>query len=475
MAEILKPDVCIVGAGDLGINLAIAARQRGLDTALIDRGIPEAGDPRQGSLHRAALRASAGRAEAIRSGARLGLDNATPKLNYKTIAEQAATLARATSPNSSAERLAALGVAVVKGEPEWVDRRSMRVGETMLKPGHTILATGAGPFVPELPGLAELPFFTPDTILANVRKLSHLLVVGGDAVALEWAQIYRRLGSDVTLVPHGALLPGHDGEMVSILLRQLREEGLVVLEGASVAAFLPRSQGVGVTLAHPTDDLPPLDISHVLLAAGRVPELDWIALEKAKLKRAAGEPPRLLLDDWGRTSHAGISAFGGAGNEENHHAALWLGERLLDRLAGRPTSGREVLLPRQVQTTPALAQVGALDTIDGLKHGQTVLRTNLAENDAARAQGMGQGCAKLVIDRRGKILGAAMVGEGAGEAIASLALVMTKGLNAADLASLPVTGTSGLAVLKDIGRQFANQRPLGGWQKRRAAMRRLLP
>jgi len=68
-----------------------------------------------------------------------------------------------------------------------------------------------------------------------------------------------------------------------------------------------------------------------------------------------------------------------------------------------------------------------------------------------------------------------MVGEGAGEAIASLALAMTKGLNAADLASLPVTGTSGLAVLKDIGRQFANQRPLGGWQKRRAAMRRLLP
>lgn len=476
MAEFFKPDVCIVGAGELGIALAIKARQRGLATVLVYRGAGEPGDLVQNTLHRAALAASAAQAQAIRTGARLGLDNGAPKLNYKSIAEHAADLAATAAPDSSAERLAALGVVVLTGEPEFTGRHNLRVGDTLLKPGYTIIATGSTPFVPELPGISDIAYFTPDTIVGNLRKLSHLLVIGGGATALELAQAYRRLGSEVTLVPQGPLLVGYDGETASILLRHLREEGMAVLEGAGATAFLPRSQGIGVNLDHPDGSMPPLDISHVLLAAGRVPDLGWTETDKPRLKRRVGQPDQLQLDHQGRTSHPRISALGGAAGEDNYHLSLRLGERLLDRLAGRPGAGKDrAHLPRLVATQPALAQIGAADLTAGLKAGQSVLRANLAENAAARAQGLGRGSAKLLIDRHGKILGGAMVGEGAGEVIASLAMAMNKGVSAGELACLPLTGTSALAVLTDLGNQFANQRPLSNWAKRRSTLRRLLP
>ena len=274
MAEILKPDLCIIGAGALGTALAVAARQRGLVTFLLDRGQDEAGDPEHGALHRAAFAASAARAQAFRTAGQLGLDNAAPKLNFKAIAAHATTLAASAAPRVSVERLTALGVTLLSGTPVFSDRQTLRIGETTLKPRHIILATGATPLVPDIPGLADIPYFTPDTIFDNMRKLSHLLVIGGGAEALELAQAYRRLGSDVTLVPQGQVLPDFDSEMQAILLRELREEGLAILDGADVTAIVTRKQGTGVTLRHVDGREGSLDISHVLVASGRLPQFD---------------------------------------------------------------------------------------------------------------------------------------------------------------------------------------------------------
>lgn len=476
MPDILKPDLCIVGAGALGISLAIKARQRGLATVLIDRGA-EPGDAVGGPIRRAAFVASAMHAHAIRTGARLGLENSMPKINFRAVADHARGVAAATASGTSAERLSALGIAVLTGEPGFIDGLTLRVGDSLLKAGHFLLATGAAPLVPDIPQIENISFFTPDTIPDNTRKLSHLLVVGGAATGLELAQAYRRLGSDVTLVPHGPLLDGYDREATAILLRQLREEGLVVLDGARVSSFQPRSQGIGIALEQADGQTGSLDVSHVLVAAGRVPDLDWTASDKVRLRRRPASAAHLQLNAWGRTSSARISAFGGAAGEGNHHRALLAGERLLDSLAGRRPSrayGRNGL-PTLVHTQPALAQTGATDTPGGLKPGQAVLRANMNENDAARALGLGLGSAKLVVDRGGRILGGAMVGEGAGEAMASLAMAMGRGVRAAELARLPLAGTSALAVLQELGNQLANQLPASNWSKRRAALRRLLP
>src|SRR5690606_32924489 len=144
------------------------------------------------------------------------------------------------------------------------------------------------------PGLDQVAFFTADSIADNIRKLSHLVVIGGTPAAFELAQAYRRLGSMVTLVPQGGLLPGFDSELVAILFRNLREEGISILDDAEVTAIIPRSLGTGVTLRRSAGE-DSLDVSHILVAMGQAPMLDDTVLEQARLRRDRLRPDHLQL------------------------------------------------------------------------------------------------------------------------------------------------------------------------------------
>lgn len=475
MANIIKPDLCIVGAGSLGINLAIKARQRGLDVLLVDRGDAEPGDPVQGALLRAAFAASAERAQLIRTATRVGLDNAEPKLNFRAISEHAAAIAAAAEPRQSTERLTALGIAVHKGEPAFSDRRTLKIGGAVIKARQFVLATGARPFIPSLPGLDAVPYFTPDTIYDNIRKLTHLVVIGGDATALELAQAYRRLGSSVTIIPHGPLLPGFDAELTAILVRALAEEGVQIIEGAEVLAIHPRSQGTGVSIRNADGAEQGLDVSHILLSTGRVPDLDPALLEKAKLRRDHERPDHLLLGPEGQTSSTRITAIGGAAGEYRPQAASRQADRLVGRLAGGNRRINASRVPQHVATWPPLAQIGEQEKIKALRPGHLVLRASLVENDAARANGATGGTAKLIVGRNGEIVGCAVVGHGAADIIAMLAIAMDRGMTAPDLAHLSLPDPSPATVLNDLGMQYGAQMPPTAWARRRAALRKLLP
>lgn len=475
MADTIKPDICVVGAGATAIALALAAAGRGASVVLIDRGAAEAGDPAQGRLAGAALHASAARAQAIRTAGRVGLDNAEPKPSFRAISEHAAAVAAAAAPAEAEERLVALGISYLTGAPAFTDRRTIKVGETLVRARHVVLATGAAPVIPALPGLDQVPFFTPDTIGANIRKLSHLVVIGGDAAALELAQAYRRLGSEVTLVPQGPLLTGFDPELVAILLGALREEGVAVLEGADVTAVVPRSQGTGIELRRADGSADLLDVSHILVAMGRQPDIgDW--LDKARLKPDRLRPDRLQLGPGLQTSNRHISAIGGAAGEEQPAVVARQAEIVLDRvLLGSRARLDPLRVPRLVMTEPALAQIGLMETGAPLRPGQVVLRASLAETHAVRAAGVPVGSAKLVVGRNGAILGGGMVGLGAGEVVAILALALSRGFHIGDLEGLLLPEPSPAAVLTQLAAQHRAQTPPSAWTSRRMALRRLLP
>ena len=322
---------------------------------------------------------------------------------------------------------------------------------------HAARAVRAPPLLPAIPGLDQVSFFTPDTILGNLRKLSHLVVIGGDATALELAQSYRRLGSTVTLVPQGEILPGFDRELVGQLLRRLAEEGIALLDGASVSEILPRSQGTGVRVLRADGSADSLDVSHILVCMGRQPDLDAPWLAGARLRRDKTRPDRLHLRPDGQTTQKAISLLGGITGDTAPHLAEVAGERLLDRLLG--TGKGQAPLPRLVATDPPLAEIGLFDTAGTLAAGQVVLRASLAENQAARALLQARGTAKLVVDANGRIIGGALLGPGAGEMVALLAMAMRAGLTAPELAQLPLSPASLGAVLPELGRQFIAQRP----------------
>lgn len=476
MAETLKPDLCIVGAGAAGIELAIAARSHGASVVLIDRGAPEPGDGPQGRLARAAVLASAARAQAIRSAAQVGIDAPEPKPNFRAIAERAETVVDAAMPEQAEERLAALGITCLTGTPAFVDRSGLKLGETLVRARHVVLATGARAVVPDLPGLDQVAYFTPDTIGANIRKLSHLVVIGGDAEAVELAQAYRRLGADVTLVPQGALLPGFDPELVGILSAALRAEGVAIRDDASVTAIQPRSQGTGIALRRADGSDDALDASHILVAIGRDPGLTAGWLDKARLRPDAARPGHVQLDAAGCTSSGRISAIGAAAGERDPGAVARQQQAALDRIAGgrrpRPSPDRVV---RTVMTGPALAQIGVLEQGALLRPGAVVLRASLAETHAARAGGTALGTAKLVIGRNGVILGGGMVGQGAGETVAILAMAIEAGLGVAALERLMLPEPSPAALLARMATQYRTQQAGAGGGDLLARLRRLLP
>lgn len=472
MADISKPDLCVIGAGALGIALALEARQRGLGVVLVKHPGGDQADPAQAGLRHAAFLASAQRAQAIRTAARVGLDNAEPKPNFRAIGEHAAAIADAAMPRAADERLSALGVTVLAGKAAFADRQTLRCGDASIRARHFALATGARHVIPSLPGLDQVAHFTPATIADNIRKLSHLVVIGGTPAAFELAQAYRRLGSVVTIVPQGGLLPGFDPELVAILLRALREEGVVIRDDAEVAAVVPRNQGTGVTL-RVADGEERLDVSHILVAMGQVPELDDALLGTLKLRRDRLRPDHLQLGADGQTSNGRVSVIGGAAGEHQAHIAARQASLLVERLLGSGNGRLEHRhLPRLVGTQPALAEVGLAST-RSLRPGQVVLRANLAETDAALAMGESQGAVRLVANRQGAIVGAGAVGPGAGEIMALLALAMARGLPLGELARLALPGASPAAALIDLAGQHLTQQPRAAWTRRLPGLGRL--
>ena len=474
MADPIKPDLCVIGAGALGISLALQARQRGLDVVLVKHPGAEKVDPVEASLRRAAFLASAERAHAIRTAGQVGLDNAEPRPNFRAIGEHAAAMAEAAAPRDADERLAALGVAVLAGKAAFTDRTTLRCGDATIRARQFALATGALPLIPALPGLDQVPYFTPTSIADNIRKLSHLVVIGGTPAAFELAQAYRRLGSMVTLVPQGGLLPGFEAELVAVLLRALREEGVVIRDDAEVVAVVPRNQGTGITL-RVGDGEDSLDVSHILVAMGQVPDLDDALLAALKLRRDRLRPDHLLVGPDGQTSNGRVNALGGAAGEYQTHIAARQASLLVERLLGSGDGRLEPLhLPRFVATQPSLAQVG-LDSVRSLRPGQVVLRANLAETDAARAIGQPQGTVRLVTSRQGAIIGAGAVGPGAGEIMALLALAMARGLPLGELGRLALPEASIAAALVDLAVEHLAQQPRASWARRLPGIGRLLP
>lgn len=475
MADHSRPDLCVIGAGALGIALAQHASRLGGRVVLVDRGVPEPGDGPQDALRLSALQHSAARAQSMRKSAPVGIANTEPKVSMKAVQERALDIASDQAVVTARDRLTAIGIEVIRGATSFADHHTVLVGDMRVRPRGMVLATGAVPVIPSVAGLDRIGYFTPDTLLENSRKLTHLLVIGGDESGLSLAQTFARFGSEVTLVPQGPILPGYDREIVAILIAALEEEGVRILDSAVVREILPRAQGTGVVVDLPSGDLEALDVSHVLVAAGRRADLVPLAPEKGGLRPLRGTEDQYALDERGRTSNRRIRATGAAAGIGQWHHALSQGRAVVESLLfGAPVQS-PAQQPRLVMTDPPLAQIGGLSGQDGrLRAGQHVLRLSLAENDQARVLGAAWGLAKVSTLANGRIGGAGIVGPGAAEIAAVLALAMEKNVALAELSRLSLPHPSLLSSLAALADQADDLRPASPWSQRLRAIRRLL-
>ncbi|KKB07380.1 hypothetical protein VE26_11415 [Devosia chinhatensis] len=465
--------MCIIGAGALGIALAQHARRLGARVVLVDRGPPEAGDGPQHAMRMAALQASASRAHAVRQAVQFGMAGLDPKVSMKNVQERAAILADELAPLASAEHLAASGIEVVSGAARFADPQTLIVGDRQIRPRAVVIATGADCKVPPVPGLDQIDYFTPETILGNSRKLTHLLVVGGDSDALCLAQAFARLGSQVTLVPQGPILPEHDPEAVAILLSILRQEGVVVEEGANVSQFQPRTQGTGVVVEANNGAPHNLDVSHVLIANGRHVNLDTLSPQAARLRR--GPDGHYAVGPHGETGNRRIRVVGAAAGVAPFHTALLHGRAVVELLLAGRTRQSLQFSPLVVMTDPPIAQIGRnLLPARAKARGQRLLRASMAENEQVRAQGAVPGLAKVALAPAGQVLSAAFIGSGASDLASVMAFAMERDIPLAALSRLTVVRPSLLASLVQLADEAADDETVPRWTQRFAHLARKL-
>lgn len=457
MADILTPDLCVIGAGAGGLAAAEAAATFGASVVVVERGKLGGLSLHAASVPSKALLAVSALAQSMRTSGGFGITPDEPRINTRRMHDHLDQVIGGLAPRDAETSLQALGIELLKAEARFVDARTLSAGETLIRARRFVLATGAASTLPAIPGLETVPYFTTETIFDNTRKLTHLVVIGAGPIGLEIAQAYRRLGSAVTVIEAGQPLAQSDPELAEIALRRMREEGVDIRAETQVTAILARSMGIGVAIKS-GDSEQLLDASHILVATGRRPNLEGLALDKAGIKRSRDDSGLLQLTPGLRTSNRRVFAVGDiTGLAQSAHLAQLQGERVAASvLFALPVKMRPEAVPHVTYTDPELAEIGLSEAAARakVKTGVVVTRWAFAENDRARADRNTFGTAKLITDRSGKILGAGIVGIGAGELIALFSLAISRGLTARHLMDMIAPYPTYAEIARRLGLEF---------------------
>jgi pyruvate/2-oxoglutarate dehydrogenase complex dihydrolipoamide dehydrogenase (E3) component len=434
----LTPDLCIIGAGAAGLSIAAVAGRLGARVVLI-----EAARTGGECLHSGCVPSKA----LLAAGAK-GLGFAA------AYAEMRAAIAR-LAPQDSPERLEALGVEVIQAEARFIDPRTVEAGEAIIRARHFVLATGSRPALPPIPGLAEGPYLTNETLFERAPAPTHLLVLGGGPMGAEMAQAYRRLGAAVTLIQASRLLPRDDAELAGVVAHRLAQEGVRLIEGAKAIRVDWTDEGVALELSGAGAPVR-VEGSHVLVAAGRRAHLGGLGLEAAGI---AATEAGITVDARLRTTNRRVFAAGDAagGYRLTHMASHHAGVVIRNALFRLPAKVDHRVVPWVTYTEPELMQVGLNETAARAAFGRIeILRHPFAETDRAAIEGAEEGLVKLIATPAGRLIGGGAVGKSAGELALPLSLMIGRRLPLSALATAIVPyPTRAEALARAAGRHYA--------------------
>ena len=428
----IKTDLLVIGAGSGGLSVAAGAVQMGADVTLLE-GHKMGGDCLNfGCVPSKALIASGKAAWGQAHASKYGVADVVPQVDYAAAKDHVADVIAEIEPNDSVERFESLGVRVIQEYGEFVSDREVKAGDTLIKARRVVISTGSSPFVPPIPGLDSVPYQTNETLFELREQPKHLLVIGGGPIGMEMAQAHRRLGSEVTVIEGMKALGKDDPELAAIVLENLREEGIQIEEGALVSEVRGKEGAIEVEV----QDGRVFKGTHLLMAAGRKPNIDKLNLEAAGIETTR---TGIKVDAGMRTSNRRVYAIGdvAGGLQFTHVAGYHAGLIIRSALFGLPAKERTDHIPWATYTEPEMAQVGMTEAQAIEEHGDAleVARFHYTHNDRAIAERKTKGLIKVMVVK-GRPIGASIAGYQAGELINLWALVIANKLKMSAVANM---------------------------------------
>ncbi|HOT82079.1 MAG TPA: FAD-dependent oxidoreductase, partial [Candidatus Defluviicoccus seviourii] len=410
MVRAISADICVIGAGSAGLSVAAGAAQMGARTVLIEAARMGGDCLNTGCVPSKALLAAAKAAANIRHAGHFGVQAGEPQVDFAAVNRHVHDVIAQIAPHDSVERFTGLGCTVIQARARFVDERTVEAGKQRIRARRFVIATGSRAAVPPIPGLAVIPFPTNENIFENKVLPEHLIVIGGGPIGCEMAQAHRRLGARVSVLDLATILPKDDPDLVAVVRQALHADGITIEEGAKILKLERRDGGVAVEVAD-GDGEREIVGSHLLVAAGRRPNVEDLGLEAAGVQYG---PKGIAVDQRLRTSNRRILAAGDvAGSYQfTHLAGYHAGIVLRNALFRLPAKVDIGALPWVTYTDPELAQVGLTEAqahAEG-RDDVRVLTSTFAENDRARTERATEGLIKVVVSKRGQVLGAGIAG-----------------------------------------------------------------
>lgn len=431
-------DLCIIGAGSGGLSIAAGAAQLGRSVVLYEAEEMGGDCLNHGCVPSKALIAAGKHAHALTTGPEFGVAKAKLKVNFDTVKAHIQGVIDHIAPVDSQERFEGLGCIVIRERARFKDARTVESATSEVRAKRIVIATGSRASAPPIPGLSDTPYLTNETVFSMESQPEKLLIIGAGPIGLELGQSFQRLGSQVDIIDIAPPLGRNEPEHATILVNALKAEGVVFHTPAQTKLIRKTENGVAIDLEGGTT----LEGSHLLVAAGRRPVMDGLELEKAGVtytKHGIETDDRLRTSNKRVFAVGDVSGRGGLTHAAGYHAgiiikAFYFLPPVLNRLFGKAVTDR---MPAAIYTEPELANIG-LSEADAREKGYNVkpLSWDFEENDRAIAERSDHGGVKIIATNKGKILGASIVGEGAGDLIQMISVAMTNNVKISGLAQI---------------------------------------
>ena len=426
-------DIAVIGAGSAGLTAARFAARLGKRVALIE-GNRVGGDCTwTGCVPSKALLHAAKAAHTVRTADRYGITAGEPHVDFGAVMGWVRRAIADVFAQESPETLRSEGVEVIEGRAEFADARTLAVGQQEISARHTLICTGAAPFIPPIPGLNDTPYLTYETFWELGALPDRLTIIGGGPIGCELAQACQRLGSRVTLIEAvDRLLPNDEPEASEVVAQALTRDGIDLRLSSPVESVGRSGDGQGVMVNAGGGSI---EGDALLVAVGRRANVDRLGLERAGIEHS---PRGIAVDDYLRTNVKHIYAAGdcAGGYQFTHYAGFQGAMAVRNMLLPGRSRARPQHPPWATFTDPEVAHSGYTEEQARQRFGDKVRVSMLPMThiDRAVTEDATAGFVKVVQRSNGEVIGATVVGQKAAETLQAWSLAHDNGLKMSDVA-----------------------------------------